>query len=99
DFAHLAFSKKLENKDFDESLFSDLTKGRLKKTILTETLNLVESSRARNLASRQDSLITDFTQAANDNDTEVNLQYSRYITQRLENGKVKIYIPTIGIPQ
>lgn len=99
DFAHLAFSLKLQDSNFDKPLFSDLTKGRLKKDILPEILNLVESSRARNLASRQDALITDFTQAANDNKQEVNLQYSRYITQELENGKLKIYIPTIGIPQ
>lgn len=99
DFAHLAFSLKLKDSDFDTPLFSDLTKGRLKKDILPEILNLVESSRARNLASRQDAIITDFTQAATDNKQEVNLQYSRYITQRLANGKLKVFIPTIGIPQ
>ncbi|SIS63891.1 toll/interleukin-1 receptor domain-containing protein [Chryseobacterium gambrini] len=99
DFAHLAFSLKLKDSNFDTPLFSDLTKGRLKKNILTEILNLVESSRARNLASRQDALITEFTQAAKDNKQEVSLQYSRYITQALPNGKSKIYIPTIGIPQ
>ncbi len=99
DFAHLAFSKKLQNKDFEKPIFSDLTKGRLTAEILAEILDLVESSRARNLASRQDWLIADFIQAANDNNVDVNLQYSRYITQRLENGKLKVYIPTVGIPQ
>ncbi|WFB67456.1 toll/interleukin-1 receptor domain-containing protein [Chryseobacterium sp. WX] len=99
DFSHLAFSLRLKDSNFDKPLFSDLTKGRLKKDILPEILNLVESSRARNLASRQDALITDFTQAASDNKQEVNLQYSRYITQQLPNGKSKVYIPTIGVPQ
>jgi len=99
DFSHLAFSLRLNDSNFDKPLFSDLTKGRLNKDILPEILNLVESSRARNLASRQDALITDFTQAASDNKQEVNLQYSRYITQILPNGKSKVYIPTIGIPQ
>ena len=66
---------------------------------LSPILNLVESSRARNLASRQDWLITDFTQAANDKDADVNLQYSRYITQKLDSGKFKVFIPTVGIPQ
>ncbi|MDN3706281.1 toll/interleukin-1 receptor domain-containing protein [Myroides ceti] len=99
DFSHLGYSKKLNDKDFDKPLFSDLTKGRLKESALSEILNLVESSRARNLASRQDWLITDFTQAANDNNIEVNLQYSRYITQKLDNGKLKVFIPTVGIPQ
>lgn len=99
DFSHLAFSLRLKDSNFDKPLFSDLTKGRLKKDILPEILNLVESSRARNLASRQDALITDFTQAASDNKQEVNLQYSRYITQQLPNGNSKVYIPTIGVPQ
>lgn len=99
DFAHLAFSKKLRFDDFQDSSFSDVTLGKLKDDTLKEIIDLVESSRARNLASRQDSLITDFTQAANDNDVDVNLQYSRYITQKLNNGKLKVYIPTVGIPQ
>lgn len=99
DFSHLGYSKKLNNNDFDKPIFSDLTKGRLKEKVLTEILNLVESTRARNLASRQDWLITDFTQAANDNNVEVNLQHSRYITQKLDNGKLKVFIPTVGIPQ
>lgn len=99
DFAHLAFSLKLKNTDFEKSNFSDLSKGTLKDKVLKDIIDLVESARARNLASRQDSLITEFTQAANDNDIEVNLQYSRYITQLLENGKTKVFIPTIGIPQ
>ena len=99
DFAHLAFSIKLKSTDFQNSNFSDLTKGTLKSDTLKDVIDLVENSRARNLASRQDSLITDFTQAAHDNNIEVNLQFSRYITQPLSNGKTKIFIPTIGIPQ
>ncbi|MEE6130436.1 toll/interleukin-1 receptor domain-containing protein, partial [Chryseobacterium arthrosphaerae] len=99
DFAHLGFSLKLKNSDFEKPIFSDLTKGKLKQNKLKDIIDLVESSRARNLASRQDALITDFTQAAHNNKIEVNLQYSRYITQLLDNGKIKVYIPTIGIPQ
>ncbi len=99
DFAHLAYSKKLLNRDFDKPIFSDLTKGRLKGEILQEIVNLIEGARARNLASRQDSLITDFTQAAHNNKMDVNLQYSRYITQDLSNGKRIVYIPTVGVPQ
>lgn len=99
DFAHIAHSKKLKYQDFDNSPVADVTKGKLKEDILSPILNLVESSRARNLASRQDWLITDFTQAANDKDADVNLQYSRYITQKLDSGKFKVFIPTVGIPQ
>ncbi|MDI1317440.1 toll/interleukin-1 receptor domain-containing protein [Flavobacterium sp.] len=99
DFAQLAHSIKLKNNDFDKPLFSDLTKGRLGIEKVDEIINLVESVRARNLAARQDALITEFTQAANDNKVEVNLQFSRYITENLPNGKRRVYIPTIGVPQ
>jgi len=98
-FAHLAFSMKLKEADFDKPLFSDLSKGRLKDVIITDILNLVEGARARNLASRQDALITEFTQAAHNNNVDVNLQYSRYISQDLGSKKRIIYIPTVGIPQ
>tara|TARA_R110002051_G_scaffold313632_1_gene389870 strand:+ start:40 stop:591 length:552 start_codon:yes stop_codon:yes gene_type:complete len=98
-FAQLAFSMKLKNSDFDKPLFSDLTQGRLKKTIIAEVVKLVEGARARNLAARQDALITVFTQAAHNNKVDVNLQYSRYISQETSVGKRIIYIPTIGIPQ
>lgn len=99
DFAHLAYSIKLANKDFDKPLFEDISKGRLKGGVLERVVTLIESTRARNLASRQDALITEFTQAAHNNRVEVNLQYSRYITQDLSSGKRVVYIPTVGIPQ
>lgn len=98
-FAHLAESIKLQNSDFDRPLFSDLTKGRLIQPKVKEVLNLVEAVRARNLASRQDALITEFTQAGHNNKVELNLQFSRYLTQELSTGKRIVYIPTIGIPQ
>lgn len=98
-FAQLAHSMKLKNSDFDKPIFSDLTKGRLLEPIVKEVINLVEGARARNLASRQDALITEFTQAGHNNNVELNLQFSRYITQELSTGKRIVYIPTIGIPQ
>jgi hypothetical protein len=98
-YSQLAYSMKLKNNDFDRPLFSDLAKGRLVKPVVDEAINLVEGVRARNLASRQDSLITDFTQAGHNNNIELNLQFSRYITQELPTGKRIVYIPTVGIPQ
>lgn len=86
---HISLTQKLKYEDFENSPVADVTKGKLKENILSEIIDLVESSRARNLASRQDWLITDFTQAANDNHVEVNLQYSRYITRKLDDGKLK----------
>lgn len=64
-FAQLAHSIQLKNSDFDKPLFSDLTKGRLEIKKVTETIDLIESVRARNLAARQDALITEFIDAAN----------------------------------
>jgi DNA polymerase IIIc chi subunit len=98
-FAQLAHSMKLQNSDFDTPLFADLTKGRLKQPVIKDVVNLVEEARARNLASRQDSLITEFIQAGNNNNIELNLQFSRYITQELSTGKRIVYIPTVGVPQ
>lgn len=98
-FAQLAHSIKLKSSDFDKPLFSDLAKGRLEIDKLNETIDLIESVRARNLAARQDALITEFIEAANYNKVEVNLQFSRYITENLSDGKRRIYIPTIGVPQ
>ena len=99
DFAQLAHSIKLANSDFDSCLITKLKSDRLKKNTVSHIINEVESVRARNLAARQDALITEFTQAANDNKVEVNLQFSRYITENLSNGNRRIYIPTIGVPQ
>lgn len=98
-FAQLAHSIQLKNSDFDKPLFSDLTKGRLESEKVKETIDLIESVRARNLAARQDAIITEFIEAANYNNIEVNLQFSRYITENLSNGKRRVYIPTIGVPQ
>jgi len=98
-FAHLAHSMRLKNSDFDKPLFADLSKGRLILPAVKKVINLVEGARARNLASRQDALITEFTQAGYNNSIELNLQFSRYITQDLSNGKRIVYIPTVGIPQ
>lgn len=98
-FAQLAESIKLKNSDFDKPLFSDITKGRLLLPKVKEVINLIEAVRARNLASRQDALITEFSQAGHNNKVELNLQFSRYLTQELPTGKRIVYIPTIGIPQ
>lgn len=98
-FAQLAHSLQLKNGDFEKPLFSDLSKGRLKEPIVKNLIDLVEGARARNLASRQDALITDFTQSGYNYSIELNLQFSRYITQELDTGKRIVYIPTVGVPQ
>lgn len=98
-FSQLAESIKLNKSDFDKPLFGDVTKGRLILSKVKEVINLIEAVRARNLASRQDALITEFSQAGHNNKVELNLQFCRYLTQELPSGKRIVYIPTIGIPQ
>lgn len=99
DFAYLAESIQLKTNDFEKPFYSSDLNNRLKKEILPKIVNLIEGTRARNLASRQDSLITDFTQAASNNSISVQLQYQRYISHELVSGKEIVYIPTVGIPQ
>ncbi len=89
----------MNKSDFDKPLFGDVTKGRLILSKVKEVINLIEAVRARNLASRQDALITEFSQAGHNNKVELNLQFCRYLTQELPSGKRIVYIPTIGIPQ
>ncbi len=99
DFAYLAESKQLKTSDFKNPFFSTDLNNTLKKETLSEVINLIEGTRARNLASRQDSLITEFVQAASNNSINVNLQFQRYISQDLPLNKKIVYIPTVGIPQ
>ncbi|HFK5595162.1 TPA: toll/interleukin-1 receptor domain-containing protein [Elizabethkingia anophelis] len=98
-FSQLGFSIKLAESDFDILPFSNILNGKFKKPTIHNIINSVEGARARNLASRQDALITEFTQAARNNHIDVTLQYNRYVTESLPDGKRNVYIPTIGIPQ
>ncbi len=99
DFAYLAESIQLKSNDFEKPFYSSDLNNRLRKDVLPKIVNMIEGTRARNLASRQDSLITNFTQAASNNSISVQLQYQRYISQELSSGKKIVYIPTVGIPQ
>lgn len=58
--SHLSFPLKLEEVDFVDTIYDDKDKSKLKKGKVEEIVQLVESVRARNLASRQDNLITEF---------------------------------------
>ena len=60
---------------------------------------MVESVRARNLAARQDNLITEFRNIAEKNSRIVTVQPEKILTENLPNGSRVIYIPTIGVPQ
>lgn len=72
---------------------------RLTPDILYHIVNEIESIRARNLASRQDNLITEFLQIARKAGKKVDLQPQRFITEERGAHTRRIFIPTVGIPQ
>jgi hypothetical protein len=97
--AEVCFPTQLKQWDFVNGLFNSKDNSKLKDTVVAQIVENVESIRARNLASRQDSLITNFLNIARKNKKNVNLQPERFITEELEKGKRRIFIPLVGIPQ
>lgn len=93
----LPFQLKSENFKNEKYLNVDITK--LKESFVDSLVMDVESIRARNLASRQDNLITEFTTVAHRYKKKINLQPERFITEELPNNSRRIFIPTVGIPQ
>jgi hypothetical protein len=89
----------LKDEDFLNNIYNNKDTSKLIDQTVTKIIQHVESIRARNLASRQDNLITEFLNFARKNGKEVNLQPERFITEELGNGKRRIFIPSVGIPQ
>lgn len=89
----------LKPSNFEDDIFDGNDKSKLKQTFIDELIQEVESIRARSLASRQDSLITEFINIARKNGKKVNLQPERFIIEELEGNRKRIFIPTVGIPQ
>lgn len=96
--SHLSFPLKLEEVDFVDTIYDDKDKSKLKKGKVEEIVQLVESVRARNLASRQDNLITEFMNIAKQFGRNITVQPERYLTEVISDKQI-IYIPTIGVPQ
>lgn len=96
--SHLSFPLDLESTDFVDTIYDDKDKSKLKNDKVEEIVQFVESVRARNLASRQDNLITEFMSIAKQCGRSITVQPERFLTEEL-SGKKIIYIPTIGIPQ
>ena len=96
--SHLSFPLKLESSDFEKGIYNNKDSSKLNNTKIREIVQQVESVRARNLASRQDNLITDFINIAKQCGRNITVQPERFVTEEL-SGKNIIYIPTIGIPQ
>lgn len=97
--SHISYPMQLKESDFVDTIYNDEDRSKLVDVIVEEIIQKVESVRARNLASRQDSLITDFRNIAKECGREVTVQPEKVLTEDLPSGKRIIYIPTIGIPQ
>jgi hypothetical protein len=96
--SHLSYPLKLKKSDFENGIYNDKDNSKLNNTKVREIIQQVESVRARNLASRQDNLITEFRKIAKQCGRNITIQPERFLTEEL-SGKNIIYIPTIGIPQ
>lgn len=97
--SHISYPIILKNDDFVDNNFNNKDKSKLVDLTVEEIIQTVESVRARNLASRQDNLITDFRNIAEECGREVTVQPEKFLTEDLPSGKRIVYIPTIGIPQ
>lgn len=96
--SHLSFPLRLKGADFADEIYDDKDKSKLQGDKIEEIVQYIESVRARNLASRQDNLITEFMNIAKQCNRNITVQPERYLTEEVSNKKI-IYIPTIGIPQ
>lgn len=97
--AEISFPTQLKVEDFVNNIYTDKDTSKLVDKKLADVVTQIESIRARNLASRQDNLITEFLNAARKRGKVVNIQPERFITEEVANGKRRIFIPSVGIPQ
>ena len=96
--SHLSFPLSLKEADFVDEIYDDKDKSKLQGDKIEEIVQYIESVRARNLASRQDNLITEFMSIVKQCGRDITVQPERYLTEVI-SGKKIIYVPTIGIPQ
>ncbi|WMC06297.1 toll/interleukin-1 receptor domain-containing protein [Elizabethkingia anophelis] len=97
--SHISYPLQLEETDFIDNIYNNKDKSKLVEITVEQIIQKVESVRARNLASRQDNLITDFRNIAQDCGRNITVQPEKFLTEDLPSGKRNIFIPTIGIPQ
>lgn len=95
----LSYPYELNKDNFIDYNYKDSSKAKLTEDTVNCLLNQVESVRARNLAARQDNLITNFVRLAKSHNKEINLQPERYLTEDFAENTKRIFIPLIGIPQ
>lgn len=97
--SEVCFPIQLQKSNFVAEIYNDKDKSKFTDEYILELVQEVESVRARNLASRQDGLITEFSNLAVKHGKKVNVQPERFITEELGSKKRRIFIPLIGIPQ
>jgi hypothetical protein len=96
--AEVCFPINLKPEDFIDNNFSVKDNSKLNQEIVLNIIQQAESLRARNLASRQDSLITNFLNMAKRYNKSMTVQPQRFITEELGGNKRRIFIPSVGIP-
>jgi hypothetical protein len=89
--AEISIPYQLENSDFHNNILTNETV----KLVVAQ----VESLRARTLASRRDSITTEFISSVRDKDIKVYLQPNKFITVISSDDREYIVIPTVGVPQ
>ena len=97
--SHICEPIYLNKGDFKDENYQSKDSSKLTAFVIDKIAAKTESLRARNLAARQDNLITEFTNTASKYGKTINLQPERFLTEDLSENKRRIFIPTIGIPQ
>lgn len=97
--AQLSFQFELNKDNFIDGNYQNKDTAKLTDETVNWLLDQVESVRARNLAARQNNLITNFVSLAKGHNKEINLQPERYLTEDFAGNTKRIFIPLIGIPQ
>lgn len=95
--SHISYPIQLTDSDFINDVYDNT--GKFIQEFVEKITKKVESVRARNLAARQNNLITEFVNIAKKKGRTITVQPEKILTENLPNGKHIIYIPTIGIPQ
>lgn len=96
---HICELISLQINDFQNEVFNNKDSSKLVDRAVNKIIEVTESLRARNLAARQDNLISEFVNTAKKYGKQINLQPERLLTEDLGDKRRRIFIPTIGIPQ
>lgn len=96
--SHISYPMILKSDDFVDNVYDNKDRSKLVDVLVEEVIQKVESVRARNLASRQDNLITEFRNIAEQCGRVITVQPEKFLTEDVGDTRI-VYIPTIGIPQ